>query len=103
MLPIVHIQWLDANYQEGEVDIETLDQRMPLDYVGLLIKETDYAVTVALEEPHQGRTRNPFSIPKINILHMEVVPFEKIFGRRTRTRSRKKNTAPAEVIIQASE
>jgi hypothetical protein len=88
--PLAYVHWLDANYQEGEQEIERLDWRCALHYSGYLIKEDENAVTLSLECPHEGRTRNTFTIPRHNIIEMRVVPFNKAFPA-----PRKKRPAPA--------
>lgn len=79
--PLCYIKWVDANYQEGEVNLENLEQRCELNTVGFLVKETDHAVTLSLEAPSNDSTRNPFSIPKTNILEMRIVQFNKAFPK----------------------
>lgn len=98
--PLVYIYWLDANYQEGEQDIEKLDWKCELHYVGYLIKEDDNAVTLSLERPHEGKTRNTFSILKRNILEMRVAPFAKAFPV-VRVRKKKEAVVNKELAVVA--
>jgi hypothetical protein len=64
------VRWLDANYQEGEHEVEKIDWKCELEYVGWLIKEDDNAITLSLEKPHEGKTRNPFTILKRNVVEV---------------------------------
>ena len=68
--PIVFVHWLDANYMEGLQDLAELDWKADLEYVGWLVKETPEAITLSLEKPVEGKTRNPFTILKRTIVNM---------------------------------
>jgi len=80
MRPIYYIRWLDACYTEGECSVAAIDPRCELEYVGPLAKESPEAVTLALEVVHDGRTRNPFSIRRENILQIRKTTIERAFG-----------------------
>jgi len=76
---LAYIRWHDACYREGERELTEVGTGEILNYYGLLVKETPVAVTLAMEEPHEGRTRNPFDILLTNILEMKVVDTEQAF------------------------
>lgn len=79
---LVYIRWFDAHYEEGETKIEEIQQRCELQYVGFLVKTTDEAVTLSLECPDDGRTRNPFTIPRQNIIEIRETTLKKAFPKR---------------------
>ena len=79
-MKMARVVWIDAHYADGEHDLETLGKNLePLIEYGLLVKETDECVTLSIEVPRDGRARNPFSIPKRNILEMRTRSIESIF------------------------
>ena len=84
--PIVYIHWLDANYSEGLQEIATLDWKADLEYVGWLVKETPESVTLSLERPVDGKTRNTFTILRQTILDM--------YELSSRRKREKKDTLP---------
>ena len=77
--PIVYVHWLDANYMEGPQELATLDWKADLEYIGWLVKETPEAITLSLEKPVEGKTRNTFTI-----LRRTVVEMYEISGKRRR-------------------
>lgn len=77
--PIVYVHWLDANYMEGPQELATLDWKADLEYIGWLVKETPEAVTLSLEKPVDGKTRNTFTI-----LRRTIVDMYEISGRKRR-------------------
>jgi hypothetical protein len=76
------VRWLDACYQDGERQVSEIDPRCELTYCGFLVKETSEAVTLSLEAVHEGRTRNPFSIRRENIIEMRTRQVNGVFRRK---------------------
>lgn len=82
MPKLAKVRWLDNCYREGEHALEDLGTGAELTYYGILVRESELAVTLALEEPHSGRTRNPFDILRRNILEIEILDARKAFPKR---------------------
>lgn len=93
--PLVYVRWLDASYQEGEHEVEKIDWRCELHYVGWLVKESEEAVTLSLELPMEGRTRDIMTILKRNIVEMRTVKFGRAFAKPRKKRVGKVEEAPA--------
>ena len=82
MTRLAKVRWLDSWYHEGEQSIDAIVGGVELTYYGLMIKEDEVAVTLAMESPHDGRTRNPFSILRRNIIEIEIVDARKAFPKK---------------------
>lgn len=80
-MKLAYVKWNDAYYQEGERQIDEIDGLCELEYCGWLVRETPKAVVLSLELPHGGRTRNPFSIPRSNIIQMRAREVDGIFRK----------------------
>ena len=76
---LVYIRWKDAHYQEGEIPVGEIDQLCELHSVGFLIKDTLEAITISVEKPDGGFVRNPFSIPRVNVLAVQETTLRKAF------------------------
>lgn len=94
MTKLARVRWLDNCYREGEHALEDLGTGAELVYYGILVRENDLAVTLALEEPHQSRTRNPFDILRRNILEIEIVDAAKAFRKPRRKKLEEKQNPP---------
>lgn len=94
--PLAYVHWLDANYSEGEQEVDKIDWKCELHYVGWLVREDAEAITLSLELPHEGRTRNTFTILKANILEMRLVEFRKAFPKPRKRTSSKVVNVPLE-------
>jgi hypothetical protein len=88
---LCYVRWLDAHFDEGEKEIADITQTCELEYQGILVKETEEAVSLSLENPHDGRTRNAFSISKRDIVDMRV---KKTTFARAFPKPRAKRTVP---------
>lgn len=93
MPKLARVRWLDNCYREGEHALEDLGTGAELTYYGLLVRETEVAVTLAMEDPSEGRTRNPFDILRHNILDIQVLDADRVF-RAKRPRKAKKSDPP---------
>lgn len=100
---LAYVKWLDACYREGEHALEDLGTGTELEYYGVLVKETPEVITLALEVPQNGRTRNPFDIVRKNILELKLRDAKGVFRspRKQKERKEKENgrTPPPEVSL----
>ncbi len=90
MPTLAYVRWLDACYQDGEHAVNTLGEGIILEHYGVLIKETPETVVISVEVPHEGATRNPFTIPRQNIKEFKTVDAKRAFRS-----PRAKKTLPA--------
>ena len=90
---LVYIRWKDAHYQEGEISIEEIDQTCILHSVGFIIKDTPEAITISVEQPDGGFVRNPFSIPRSNIIEIQETTLNKAFKHPSSTPKRTRKAA----------
>jgi hypothetical protein len=96
MPKLAKVRWLDNCYREGSRSLDDLGTGAELTYYGVLVKETEIAVTLALEVPSDGFTRNPFDILRRNILELEIMDAKKAFPKRRPKKDEKPKKAGGE-------
>jgi len=65
---VVWVRWFDASYQRGECTVEELVPRVEIESAGLLVREDEETVSIALDYFDGDRTwRYIEHIPKVNI------------------------------------
>jgi hypothetical protein len=71
---LVWVRWVDASYQHGECGIDDLTSLIELESAGLLVREDDESLSLALDWcPKNKEWRHVSHIPKINIREMRKV------------------------------
>jgi hypothetical protein len=65
---VVWVRWFDASYQRGECSTEDLVTRVELESAGLLVREDEESISLALDR-YDGdeRWRYIEHIPKVNV------------------------------------
>ena len=62
---VAFVQWVDASHQEGPCDIEQLDEGVTLESAGILVRENERVVSLALDAcPDDGSWRHIVHIPR---------------------------------------
>ena len=65
---IALVRWFDASYQRGECTADEMVPRVELESAGLLVREDEESVSIALDQYHgDGTWRYIEHIPKVNI------------------------------------
>lgn len=73
-LTIALVKWFDASYQRGERSEEDLVPRVELVSAGLLVREDDETVSIALDRcDADGLWRDIEHIPKVNIRRIKRI------------------------------
>ena len=68
---VVLVRWLDASYQRGECTDDELNPRVELESAGLLVREDDDFISIALDRYGGDRTwRYIEHIPKVNVIEI---------------------------------
>jgi hypothetical protein len=93
-LQLVYVRWVDNCYRDGEHSIDEMGEGVELNYYGLLIKETERTVTLAMEAPHDGRTRNAFDILKQNIVEMRTADASRMFRKKIPRKNERATRTP---------
>lgn len=71
---IAYVEWFDASYQRGECDASELVPRVNLQSAGLLVREDEESVSIALDQYSvDGIWRYIEHIPKVNVLKLRKV------------------------------
>lgn len=83
---------------EGPQELATLDWKADLEYIGWLVKETPEAVTLSLEKPVDGKTRNTFTI-----LRRTIVDMYEISGRKRRAVATRAAASVDPVVVDKAE
>ena len=91
-MTVTYIRWRDASHSMNEFEISKIEP-ISLQEVGFLIRETEEAVTLAIEAPFDGdietdTTRLWLCVPKVNILERRDADLEKAFpAKKSRRRA----------------
>lgn len=65
---VVYVEWFDASYQRGECEESDLVCRVELRSAGILIREDDESISLALDSYEGDKTwRHIEHIPKVNV------------------------------------
>jgi hypothetical protein len=68
----VRVKWEDASYQRGECTIDELVPRVCIETVGILVREDDKTISVALDWHEDDKVwRYIQHIPKVNVKKIE--------------------------------
>lgn len=71
---LAYVRWFDASYQRGECDLADLNTRVELESAGLLVREDEESISIALDEyKDDGTWRYIEHIPKVNVLRIRRV------------------------------
>jgi len=66
---VAFVRWFDASYQRGECTLDEMVPRVDLESAGLLVREDEESVSIALDQySGDGTWRYIEHIPKVNIL-----------------------------------
>ncbi len=66
------MKWFDASYQRGECNDQELVCRVELESAGLLVREDEESISIALDRyPLDGTWRYIEHIPKVNVLSIQ--------------------------------
>lgn len=69
---LVWVRWFDASYQRGECTDSELVTKVELESAGLLVREDEESVSIAMDSYVNDRTwRHIEHIPKVNILRIK--------------------------------
>lgn len=101
---LVYIHWKDAAHSKDDFEEDRI-KLADLHEVGWLVKETEEAVTVAVEwdpEADPPSRRLWLAIPKVNIIEMKTVEFGKAFpaGRPRAPKAPKVKPEPATTLME---
>lgn len=65
---LVYVRWFDASYQRGECDLSELTTQVELESAGLLVREDEESISIALDSyRNDGTWRYIEHIPKVNV------------------------------------
>ena len=71
---LLWVRWFDASYQRGECTETELVTKVELESAGLLVREDEESVSIALDSySNDGTWRYIEHIPKVNIRRMKRV------------------------------
>lgn len=71
---LVWVRWFDASYQRGECTDDELVTTVELESAGLLVREDEESVSIALDQySKDGTWRYIEHIPKVNVLRIKRV------------------------------
>ena len=71
---IAYVRWFDASYQRGECDLSEMNTRVELESAGLLVREDEESISIALDKyKDDGTWRYIEHIPKVNVLRIRRV------------------------------
>lgn len=71
-LEVVIIRWFDSFFVKGDIKADEVDPAIELTACGMLVKEDDDRVTIALDlDPASSEFRYVLTIPKVNIRAMK--------------------------------
>lgn len=72
-MKLAHIKWFDASYQRGECTADELFSEVYLHSAGILVRETETVVTLAIDRYDNDETWRYIShIPKVNIVEIQT-------------------------------
>lgn len=94
MSNFAYVKWRDATMSQGDEDLFNVDALMELEEIGWLIKETDDSVSLSIEKPQFDKARLWLTIPKVNIMLMQVFDFDVLQAQTypsTQPKRRKRN------------
>lgn len=96
-MTITYVRWRDASHSMSEWEIDKIEPS-ELQDVGFLVRETDDAVTLAIEAPEDGEssTRLWLCIPKVNILERHDMDLDAFVARARRRRPARKAKGEAQ-------
>jgi hypothetical protein len=74
---IAFVRWFDASYQRGECTIDELVTRVEIESAGLLVREDEESISLAIDRYSEDETWRYIShIPKVNVLEIRRFPLQ---------------------------
>lgn len=74
---LAYVRWFDCSYQQGEHRTNELVTRVDLHSGGLLVREDDESISIALDRYDDDDTwRHIQHIPKVNVISIQRFPVE---------------------------